>query len=32
LSILNQPIGEPKRLEFWDGCAAERIIDAIVSA
>lgn len=32
ISILNQPIGEPKKLEFWDGHAAERIIDAILSA
>jgi UDP-N-acetylglucosamine 2-epimerase (non-hydrolysing) len=31
-SILNQPVGEPKKLEFWDGKAAERIIDAILSA
>ncbi|MBI4853407.1 MAG: UDP-N-acetylglucosamine 2-epimerase (non-hydrolyzing) [Acidobacteria bacterium] len=30
-SILNQPIGEAKKLEFWDGRAAERIIDAIIS-
>lgn len=29
--ILSQAIGEPKKLEFWDGQAAERIVDAILS-
>lgn len=31
-NVLSQPINEPKRLEFWDGQAAERIIEEIIAA